>query len=134
MHGVGTERQVKSADRHVLYREGNGISLEEGEDLDWVQDRELFWLAGYGEAVAQCGPEMNDYETRVRAQVFRRDQGLVSDLLSFQQLLRYNDYEQDSISQGSPVYVIVAPAIWTRTPIFLANPNCTTNLQKRKFF
>ncbi len=72
------------------------------------QDRELFWLAGYGEAVAQFGPEMNDYETCVRAQIFRRDQGLVSDLSSFQHLLRYNDYEQDPISQGNPVYAIAA--------------------------
>lgn len=72
------------------------------------QDRELFWLAGYGEAVAQYGPAMNDYDTCVRAQIFRRDQGLVTDLPSFQHLLRYNDFEQDPISQGNPVYAIAA--------------------------
>ena len=71
-------------------------------------DRELFWLAGYGEAVAQFGPEMNDYEMCVRAQIFRRDQGLVTDMQSFQHLIRYNDYEQDPISQGNPVYSISA--------------------------
>lgn len=72
------------------------------------QDKELFVLSGYAEAVQTQGPEMNDYQTCVRAEIFRRDQSSVKDLASFQHLIRYNDFEQDPISQGNPLYAIAS--------------------------
>jgi hypothetical protein len=71
-------------------------------------DEELFVWSGYAEAVATQGPEMNDYQTCVRAEIFRRDQGNVKDLASFQHLMRYNNFEQDPISNGNPLYAIAA--------------------------
>jgi hypothetical protein len=71
-------------------------------------DEELFLLAGYAETVAVQGPEMNDYQTCVRAEIFRRDQGKVKDLESFKHIMRYNDYEQDPISNGNPLYAIAS--------------------------
>jgi len=69
---------------------------------------EIFEYAGYPAAVAQQGPEMNSYELCVRAQIFRRDQGNVKDMASFKFLMQYNNYENDPISAGNPVYAIMA--------------------------
>lgn len=71
-------------------------------------DEELFVWSGYAETVATQGPQMNDYQTCVRAEIFRRDQGNVKDLESFQYLMRYNDYERDPISNGNPLYAIAS--------------------------
>lgn len=72
------------------------------------QDEELFVLSGYAEAVQTQGPEMNDYQTCVRAEIFRRDQGKVKDLEGFQHIMRYNDFENDPISAGNPLYAIAS--------------------------
>lgn len=37
-----------------------------------------------------------------RAQIFRRDQNTAQDIGGFEKLLRYNDYENDPFSGGSP--------------------------------
>lgn len=71
-------------------------------------DHELFNISGYQEAVATQGPQMNDYQTCVRAEIFRRDQAKVKDLASFQHIMRYNDFENDPISAGNPLYAIAA--------------------------
>jgi len=42
----------------------------------------------------------------LRAQIFRRDQGHVTDLASFQYIMRYNDYQHDPISKGDPFSAI----------------------------
>jgi hypothetical protein len=68
----------------------------------------LFWAAGYGEAVALQGPAMNDYQLCVRAQIFRRDQTGVQSLEDFQHIMQYNDFEQDPISRGNPLYAIAS--------------------------
>ncbi len=68
----------------------------------------LFELSGQAAAVAIQGPEMTDYQTNVRAEIFRRDQAKVKDLDSFKFMMEYNDYEQDPLSQGNPVYAISA--------------------------
>lgn len=72
--------------------------------------KELFYASGYGEAVALQGPEMNDYEMCVRAQIFRRDQGKVHDMKSFKFMMQYNDFEVDPISNGNPLYAISSRA------------------------
>lgn len=71
-------------------------------------DEELFVWSGYAEAVQTQGPEMNSYQICVRAQIFRRDQATVTDMPSFQHIMRYNDFEQDPISQGNPLYAIAS--------------------------
>lgn len=72
--------------------------------------RELFWLSGYGEAVETQGPEMNDYQMCVRAQIFRRDQANVVDMHSMKHIMQYNDFENDPISAGNPLYAIASRA------------------------
>lgn len=72
--------------------------------------KELFWASGYGEAVQTQGPEMNDYQMCVRAQIFRRDQGTVVDMPTFKHMMQYNDYETDPISNGNPLYAISSRA------------------------
>jgi hypothetical protein len=66
----------------------------------------LYVLGGYIQAVEQFGPDMNSYERCVRARIFRRDQTSVVDLESFKHMMQYNNYEQDPISRGNPLFAI----------------------------
>ena len=68
--------------------------------------KEFYDLMGYPAAVKQYGPQMNDYEMCVRAQIFRRDQGTVSDMPSMMHMMQYNDYLHDNISAGNPWWAI----------------------------
>lgn len=66
----------------------------------------LYNQGGYPEAVASMGPDMNSYQLCVRARIFRRDQTKVKDLESYKHLMQYNDFEQDPISRGNPLFAI----------------------------
>jgi hypothetical protein len=73
-------------------------------------NKTLFVESGYAEAVKTQGSEMNSYEMCVRAQIFRRDQGTVTDLKSYKHMMHYNDYMQDPISNKNPLYAISSRA------------------------
>jgi hypothetical protein len=68
----------------------------------------LYVKSGNQEAAQTQGWEMNDYQRCVRAQIFRRDQSSVVDLRSFQFMMQYNNYQQDSVSQFNPTYAVAA--------------------------
>lgn len=63
----------------------------------------IYNASGYPEMVTKMGdiPGLG-YQNAPRAQIFRRDQGTVTNISSFQHMMRYNNYEQDPISQGDP--------------------------------
>ena len=46
-------------------------------------------MSGYPEVVAKHGPEFS-YQLAPRAKIFRRDQGSVVDMTTFQDIMRYN--------------------------------------------
>lgn len=69
---------------------------------------EIAAAAGYVNASANFGPEMFDYSTCVRAQIFRRDQSNVFDMPAFMQIMQYNAYRTDPISKGDPYYAIAS--------------------------
>jgi hypothetical protein len=67
-------------------------------------------MAGYDSTLAKH-PELKDtidYETCARANIFRRDQAKVTDINSYQHLMRYNDYQNDKLSKNNPAYSIAA--------------------------
>jgi len=72
--------------------------------------KELFDLAGYPGAVAKQGPEMNDYETCVRARMFAAYQNTVVDAATMQYMMQYNQYTVDPLELGNPTYAIAARA------------------------
>eukprot|EP01012_Entosiphon_sulcatum_P005920 TRINITY_DN1275_c0_g1_i1.p1 TRINITY_DN1275_c0_g1~~TRINITY_DN1275_c0_g1_i1.p1 ORF type:complete len:543 (+),score=120.60 TRINITY_DN1275_c0_g1_i1:90-1718(+) len=80
---------------------------------------DMYDYAGFPEAVKMQGPDMLSYELAVRAQIFRRDQGKVVDVPSFQQLMSYNDYQHDPISKHNPVFAISA-----RADLSATSPGC----------
>ena len=65
--------------------------------------KEIYNASGYPAAVAKAGPTMS-YDLCPRAEIFRRDQGKVTDMDSFKALLRQNDYLHDPLSryEGEP--------------------------------
>ena len=69
-------------------------------------DTEIYDKLGYPEAIAKNGPAFVSYQTNVRGQIFRRDQAKVNDLVSFQNMIQYNDFEHDPISDDNPDYAI----------------------------
>lgn len=70
---------------------------------------EIYDLSGYPAVVQQAGVRQS-YQMAPRAQIFRRDQGNVVDMDSMkvhrrlisQNIMRYNNYKHDPISQGDP--------------------------------
>ena len=80
---------------------------------------QLAVLAGYNNASTWFGPQMADYQTCVRAQIFRRDQTSVFDMPAFMQIMQYNNYQNDPISQGNPWY-----AIASRNDLSSVAPQC----------
>ena len=60
-----------------------------------------------------------DYDTCARAKIFRRDQDKVKDILTYQKLIRYNDYKNDEFSEGQPNLSIAA-----RYDLNEENPSC----------
>jgi len=61
----------------------------------------IYDISGYPDLVKKYGVEFS-YQMAPRAQIFRRDQGTVTDMNSFKQIMRYNNYKSDPISQGDP--------------------------------
>jgi len=68
----------------------------------------MFDLAGYPEALKLQGPVMTSYEGCCRAEIFRRDQGTVNSIETFQHLIRYNNWQTDPFSQHNAVYSIAS--------------------------
>jgi hypothetical protein len=79
----------------------------------------LYDMGGYPEAVQLQGDDMNSYQRCVRARIFRRDQATVTDLESHKHLMQYNDFEQDPISDGNPLF-----AISSRVDLDPQQPQC----------
>ena len=71
-------------------------------------NKEIFNNLGYPGAVARQGVNMLSYDQCVRARIFKQRAPLVTNMQEMQQLLQYNDYQHDPISQGNPVYAISA--------------------------
>jgi len=61
----------------------------------------IYNQSGYPDFVVKYGNDFS-YQMAARAQIFRRDQGKVTDLATFKEVLRYNDYLHDPISHGDP--------------------------------
>lgn len=66
---------------------------------------EIYNLSGYPEFVKKHGPSRS-YQLAPRAEIFRRDQGLVKNLTSMKHILRYNDYPTDPYSDNNPYNAI----------------------------
>ncbi|CAG5124849.1 unnamed protein product [Candidula unifasciata] len=62
---------------------------------------EIYNKSGYPEFVALHGKNYT-YELAPRAKIFRRDQSSVKDMDTFKAIMRYNDYQNDPYSGGSP--------------------------------
>jgi len=67
----------------------------------------IYNSSGYTDVAKLVGSIQGlEYQNAPRAQIFRRDQGTVVDLASFQHIMRYNDYENDKIAAGNPMSAI----------------------------
>lgn len=69
---------------------------------------EVFDAAGYPAAVRDKGPQMLSYTECVRARIFDRDQHKVDSLDAMKFMMQYNDFENDPISAGNPMYAIAS--------------------------
>jgi hypothetical protein len=82
------------------------------------RDQQIYKAAGYPAAEAEAArvPERDygtpsrlmSYQSTPRAQLFRRDQGLVQSLRDAQRLMRSNAYKTDPLSEGFPVAAVCA--------------------------
>jgi len=68
---------------------------------------EIYNRSGYPSVNERMGdvPGLG-YQNAPRAQIFRRDQGSVTNITAFQNIMRYNDYQHDPISKGDPFSAI----------------------------
>jgi len=55
----------------------------------------------FPEQEALFGPYLFSYERCARAEIFRRDEGSIESITDFGNMMRYNDYEQDTLSHGN---------------------------------
>jgi len=62
---------------------------------------EIYNKSGYPMLSERLGTDI-DYQLASRAKIFRRDQGNVMDLNSFESEMRYNNYKNDPYSDNSP--------------------------------
>ncbi|KAJ3432284.1 phospholipase b-related [Anaeramoeba flamelloides] len=62
---------------------------------------EIYNYAGYDGAVKQYG-NWFDYELHPRAQIFKRNQSTIKNLDHMKAMMRYNNWENDPLSNGSP--------------------------------
>jgi len=70
---------------------------------------DIFNSLGYPGAVAMPGGAyMSDYQTCVRANIFRRDQAKVVDVATMQNIMEYNDYQNDPFSMKDPGFAIAS--------------------------
>ena len=72
--------------------------------------REVYDRSGFDEMASRLGASVPglDFQLAPRALIFRRDQGLVTNMTSFQRLMRYNNFPVDPLSHGSPDSAICA--------------------------
>lgn len=61
-----------------------------------------------------------DYETCVRANIFRRDQGKIQSYQEFREIFRYNDYQNDPFSFKNPKWSVAS-----RNDLNTSFTNCT---------
>eukprot|EP01112_Ceratiomyxa_fruticulosa_P021360 TRINITY_DN7483_c0_g1_i1.p1 TRINITY_DN7483_c0_g1~~TRINITY_DN7483_c0_g1_i1.p1 ORF type:complete len:621 (-),score=132.57 TRINITY_DN7483_c0_g1_i1:102-1763(-) len=69
--------------------------------------KNMFNAAGYP-PYAKVDPNELSYETCVRANIFRRDQGNVNTITDFMDIMRYNDWQNDPLSLNNPCYAIAS--------------------------
>ncbi|XP_067030822.1 phospholipase B-like 1 isoform X2 [Acropora muricata] len=62
---------------------------------------QIYNLSGYPEFVKKHGLS-HSYQLAPRAEIFRRDQGKVTDMASMKRILRYNDFPHDPYSDKNP--------------------------------
>jgi hypothetical protein len=67
----------------------------------------IYNISGYPAQYEQHG-DAYSYEACPRANIFRRDQDKVTSFQSFQDLMRYNEYQTDPLSLGDPCNAISA--------------------------
>lgn len=90
------------------------------EDVTSVMNKQNYWpsynvpyfkdgyiLSGY-DTMRQEKGNAYSYELTPRANIFRARQGSVSDLLSLQKLMRYNDWQNDPLSLGCPKFAMAS--------------------------
>jgi hypothetical protein len=78
-------------------------------------------LSGYDDIVVKK-PELKEnlqYWTCARANIFRRDENKVKDIETMKNLMRYNDWNGDIFSKGSPCNTLAC-----RKDLDKENPNC----------
>ena len=65
----------------------------------------IYNRSGYPQLVDSHGVE-NSYDLAPRARIFRRDANEIQDLESYKAFLRYNDYTNDPLEHGDPMWAI----------------------------
>ena len=72
--------------------------------------REVYDRSGFDEVAGRLGGSVPglDFQLAPRALIFRRDQGSVTNMTSFQRVMRYNNYPADPLSAGHADYAICA--------------------------
>eukprot|EP01087_Luapelamoeba_hula_P011077 TRINITY_DN2985_c0_g1_i7.p1 TRINITY_DN2985_c0_g1~~TRINITY_DN2985_c0_g1_i7.p1 ORF type:complete len:552 (+),score=88.88 TRINITY_DN2985_c0_g1_i7:55-1710(+) len=86
---------IHSGDVTAFLRNGYWPSY----NIPFFQD--IYNISGFPIAVQTIGDWLT-YDLHPRAQIFRRDANKVSSLEEYQALLRYNDWQNDPIADGSP--------------------------------
>ncbi|XP_065910196.1 phospholipase B-like 1 [Dysidea avara] len=99
-----------SADQTQVLREGYWASY----NVPFYE--QVFELSGYADMVKKHGPDFS-HDLAVRAKIFRRDQGKVTDMESYQMVMQSNEYKTDIYSEGSP-----AGAICSRMDLISGDP------------
>ncbi|XP_034508832.1 phospholipase B-like 1, partial [Ailuropoda melanoleuca] len=65
----------------------------------------IYQLSGYPAVVGMYGPDLS-YDLAPRAKIFRRDQGMVNDMDSMKNIMRYNNYYKDPYAESNPCKTI----------------------------
>lgn len=65
----------------------------------------IYEMSGYPDMVQRYGVDLS-YDLAPRAKIFRRDQGLVTDLESLKRIMRYNNYRKDPYTEFDPCNTI----------------------------
>jgi hypothetical protein len=95
---------IRSADvTEVLNKNGYWASY----NIPYFTD--IYYMSGFGTMYNEQGNTWS-YSQCPRAQIFRRDQHKVINSATMQQIMTYNDYENDPLSLGDPQKAIMARA------------------------
>ncbi|XP_050392205.1 phospholipase B-like 1 isoform X1 [Patella vulgata] len=90
---------VASGDQTKILRTGYWPSY----NVPFFDD--VYEKSGYPDFVAKHGVDAS-YQLAPRAKIFRRDEGKILDLDSFKNIMRYNDYKDDTYSENNPCNTI----------------------------